>query len=84
MAKIATTAEGVPELHKKHDVSCVAFQTLVFSLAFTEVALWGVGLEWLALAGAAARAGGRPSHARAVDWLSRGLAWSVAKEPSFE
>lgn len=52
MAKIATTAEGVPELHKKHDVSCVAFQTLVFSLAFTEVALWGVvwsGWLWLAL-----------------------------------
>src|SRR5712671_2008618 len=52
MAKIATTAEDVPELHKKHDVSCVAFQTLVFSLAFTEVALWGVvwtGWLWLAL-----------------------------------
>src|SRR6476619_4604168 len=52
MAKIATTGQGVPELHKKHDVSCVAFQTLVFSLAFTEVALWGVvwsGWLWLAL-----------------------------------
>src|SRR5881397_2129006 len=52
MAKIATTAEGVPELHKKHDVSCVAFQTLVFSLGITEVALWGVvwsGWLWLAL-----------------------------------
>src|SRR6478609_11761280 len=52
MAKIATTGQGVPELHKKHDVSCVAFQTLVFSLAFTEVALWGVvwsGWIWLAL-----------------------------------
>src|SRR5436305_13780532 len=52
MAKIATTAEGVPELHKKHDVNCVAFQTLVFSLAFTEVALWGVvwsGWIWRAL-----------------------------------
>src|SRR6266513_598123 len=52
MAKIATTAEGVPELHKKHDVSCVAFPTLVFSLALTEVALWGVvwsGWLWLAL-----------------------------------
>ena len=83
MAKIATTAEGVPELHKKHDVSCVAFQTLVFSLALTE-ARSGGGLEWLALAGAAARAGGRPPHARPLDWLSRGLARSVAKEPSFE
>src|SRR5437762_4043018 len=52
MANMATTAEGVPELHKKHDVSCVAFQTLVFSLAFTEVALCGVvwsGWLWLAL-----------------------------------
>src|SRR2546422_11294477 len=52
MTNIATTAEGVPELHKKHDVSCVAFQTLVFSLALTEVALWAVvwsGWLWLAL-----------------------------------
>src|SRR6478735_8344110 len=52
MAKIATTAEGVPELDKKHDVSCVAFQTLVFSLALIEVALWGTvwsGWLWLAL-----------------------------------
>src|SRR5256886_5314932 len=52
MANMATTAEGVPELHKKHDVNCVAFQTLVFSLALTEVALWSVvwsGWLWLAL-----------------------------------
>ena len=42
MANITTIAEGAPELHKKHDVSCVAFQTLVFSLALTEVALWGL------------------------------------------
>src|SRR6266480_262777 len=52
MAKIATTAEGVPELHKKHDVSCVAFQTLVISLTLTEAALWAAvwsGWVWLAL-----------------------------------
>src|SRR6476659_5096815 len=52
MANMATTVEGVPELHKKHDVSSVAFQTLVFSLAIAEVALWAVvwsGWVWLAL-----------------------------------
>src|SRR5207247_5922340 len=51
MTNIATTAESVPELHGKHDVSCVAFQTLLFSLAFTEVALWAVvRSDWLWLA----------------------------------
>jgi fatty acid desaturase len=52
MANVATTAESIPELHEKHDVSCVAFQTLVFSLALTEVALWALvwsGWIWLAL-----------------------------------
>src|SRR5437660_6855994 len=52
MANIATTAESVPELHEKHDVNCVAFQTLVFSLAIVEVALWALvwsGWFWLAL-----------------------------------
>src|SRR5438270_1636866 len=52
MVNIATTAESVPELRGRHDVSCVAFQTIVFSLALTEVALWGVvwsGWLWLAL-----------------------------------
>src|SRR5213076_1081571 len=52
MTNIATTAESVPELHGKHDVNCVAFQTLVFSLALTEIALWAVvwsGWIWLAL-----------------------------------
>jgi fatty acid desaturase len=54
MENIATTAASVPvpELHEKHDVSCVAFQTLVFSLALTEVALWAVvwsGWLWIAL-----------------------------------
>src|SRR4029078_8890752 len=52
MANLVTTVEGVPELHKKNDVSSVAFQTLVFSLAVAEVALWAVvwsGWVWLAL-----------------------------------
>src|SRR6478672_4413586 len=52
MAHIATTAESVPELHEKHDVNCVAFQTLVFSLAIVEIALWALiwsGWIWLAL-----------------------------------
>src|SRR5213596_1125788 len=52
MANIPSTRESVSEMRDKHDVSCVAFQTLVFSLAFTEVALWGVvwsGWLWLAL-----------------------------------
>src|SRR5437899_11581483 len=52
MANIATTAESVPELHEKHDVNCVAFQTLVFSLAIVEVALWALvwsGWFWLSL-----------------------------------
>ena len=52
MANITTTAESIPELHEKHDVNCVAFQTLVFSLALTEVALWALvwsGWIWLAL-----------------------------------
>ena len=52
MARIATTAESVPELHEKHDVNCVAFQTLVFSLAIVEIALWALiwsGWIWLAL-----------------------------------
>src|SRR5438477_5973839 len=52
MANITTTAASVPEVHGKHDVSCVAFQTLVFSLGITEVALWAVvwsGWFWLAL-----------------------------------
>src|SRR6516225_1967863 len=36
---IATAAESVSELHEDHDVSSVAFQSLVISLALTEVAL---------------------------------------------
>ena len=49
---IATTEETVPDVHDDHEVSCVAFQTLVLSLALTEAALWGAvwrGWYWLAL-----------------------------------
>jgi fatty acid desaturase len=52
MVNIATTAESVSELHVEHDVSSVAFQTLVISLALTETALWAAvwsGWIWLAL-----------------------------------
>src|ERR1044072_1902369 len=52
MASITITSESVPELHEKHDVNCVAFQTLVFSLGVTEVALGALGWSgwrWLAL-----------------------------------
>src|SRR6478672_11797820 len=52
MAHIATTAESVPELHEKHDVNCVAFQTLLFRSAIVEIALWALiwsGWIWLAL-----------------------------------
>jgi fatty acid desaturase len=49
---IATTAETVSEMHDEHDVSSVAFETLVISLALTEAALWtavSLGWVWLAL-----------------------------------
>ena len=52
MENIATTAESVPELHDQHEVSSVAFQTLVILLALTEAALWVAvwsGWLWLAL-----------------------------------
>lgn len=47
-----TTAETVSEMHDEHDVSSVAFQTLVISIGLTEAALWGavwLGWIWLAL-----------------------------------
>jgi fatty acid desaturase len=51
MVKLATTAERVPELqdgHDRHDVSSVAFQTLVILLALTEIAVWAsVWRGWL-------------------------------------
>src|SRR5256886_1296764 len=52
MANIPSTRESVSEMRDEHDVSSVAFQTLVFSLAIAEVALWAVvwsGWVWLAL-----------------------------------
>jgi fatty acid desaturase len=52
MVNIAKTAESIPELQDDHEVSCVAFQTLVISLALTEVALWAAvwsGLFWVAV-----------------------------------
>jgi fatty acid desaturase len=52
MVNIATTAENLSELHDEHDVSSVAFQTLVISLTITEAALWAAvwsGLVWLAV-----------------------------------
>jgi fatty acid desaturase len=52
MINVATTAESVPDLHDEHDVSSVAFQTLVISLTLTEAALWAavwIGWIWLAI-----------------------------------
>ena len=48
---IATAAESVSELYEDHDVSSVAFQSLVISLALAEVALWiAVRDRWVWLA----------------------------------
>src|SRR4029077_5312607 len=52
MVNLATTADTVPQLHDEHDVSCVAFQTLVVSLGLMEAALWATvwsGWYWLAV-----------------------------------
>jgi fatty acid desaturase len=49
---IATTAAAVPHVRDEHEVNSVAFQTLVFSMALTEAALWvavSFGWIWLAL-----------------------------------
>jgi fatty acid desaturase len=52
MVNLATTAESIPELRDEHSVSSVTFQTLVFLIAITEVAIgasvWA-GWVWLAL-----------------------------------
>ena len=52
MENAATTAESVPHLHEKHEVSSVAFESLVILLALAEtallVAVWG-GWLWLIL-----------------------------------
>jgi fatty acid desaturase len=52
MENIATTAESVPKQHDQHEVSSVAFETLVILLALTETALWVAvwgGWLWLTL-----------------------------------
>jgi fatty acid desaturase len=52
MVKIEAKSESVPELRDEHDVSSVAFQSLVFSLALTEIAIGAVvwsGWVWLAV-----------------------------------
>ena len=51
MVNIATTAEIASEMHDEHDVSSVAFETLVISIGLTEAALWtAVWLGWIWLA----------------------------------
>ena len=48
---LATAAKTASELHEEHDVSSVAFQSLVISLALAETSLWiGVRSGWLWLA----------------------------------
>ena len=52
MVNITTTLDTVPELHDDHEVSCVAFQTLVISLGLVEIGLWAAvwsGRFWLAV-----------------------------------
>src|SRR5215468_4719353 len=53
MMNIATATESVPEIHDdEHEVSSVAFQTLVVSLALSEIAIWAAvwsGWLWLAI-----------------------------------
>jgi fatty acid desaturase len=52
MVNLATTAESIPELRDEHSVSSVTFQTLVFLIAITEVAIWAsiwAGWVWLTL-----------------------------------
>jgi fatty acid desaturase len=52
MLNIATIAENVSEQHDEHDVSSVAFETLVISLAVAEAALWATiwsGWIWFAI-----------------------------------
>src|SRR6516225_10956395 len=49
---IATATKSVSELHEEHEVSSVAFQSLVISLALAESSLWiGIRNGWLWLAG---------------------------------
>ena len=49
---IVTTAETVSEVRDEHDISSVAFETLVISLGLAEAALWAavwLGWIWLVL-----------------------------------
>src|SRR4051794_2667251 len=48
MVNIATTEEPIPALREEHSVSSVTFQTLVFLLLFTEIAIGvSVRMRWL-------------------------------------
>jgi len=48
MVNIATTEEPMPALREEHSVSSVTFQTLVFLLLFTEIAIGvSVWMRWL-------------------------------------
>ena len=52
MVSLATTAERVPAQDDEHSVSSVTFQTLVFSVALTEIAIWATvstGWIWLSV-----------------------------------
>ena len=52
MTRITTTAETVSEVHDEHEISSVAFETLVISLGLAQAALWAavwLGWIWLAL-----------------------------------
>src|SRR3954462_14223896 len=52
MPDVATTPErSMAELHDDHEVSSVAFQTLVFSIALSELAIWTtIWTGWIILA----------------------------------
>ena len=52
MVNIPTEAKSTPDLHDDHEVSCVAFQSLVFSLGLTELAIGAAvwkGWIWLTI-----------------------------------
>src|ERR1051325_1969829 len=52
MVNLIATEEKISEVHDEHEVSCVAFQTLVISIGVTEIALWAtiwMGWIWLAI-----------------------------------
>jgi len=52
MVNIATTADTVADLQDEHEVNCIAFQSLVVTLALSEAALWTAvwsGWYWIAV-----------------------------------